>query len=150
MDRAFWFLGLTECCQCQESHRYSHFRFNILKCLWLKKKPNKKTSTKKVVWYLRECDSWNVPSTSSVEWLAGFRDACAQATLPICSSCFLRSPEQTEKQNSKTSVLPSEKRNSVNCNTLLGCKNLSWQEKKPDCNQPSASGMLKGSQPPWF
>ena len=33
VDRSFWFLGLTEYCQCQKSHRYSHFRLNKLKCL---------------------------------------------------------------------------------------------------------------------
>lgn len=33
VDRAFWFLRLTECCQCQKSHRYSHFWLNILKYL---------------------------------------------------------------------------------------------------------------------
>lgn len=37
VDRFCWFLALTECCQCQKSHRYYHFQLNILKFACYKK-----------------------------------------------------------------------------------------------------------------
>lgn len=128
VDRACWFLGLTEWSQCQKSH----------KCLWQEKKEqptNQKPSPKNVMCYLWESDSWRVPSRSLAEWLAGFRDAFVPAALPTCSPCFPRSPEQTEKHNSEAffSLCSSEKRNCVNCSTHLDAKNPELaDEKTPD------------------